>query len=68
MIEQAPATTTDKRFTTLQARAAQAGFALHADPRGGYYATRWGQVRMFDTLGDVEQWVRVVVGERRAAA
>lgn len=53
-----------KTFATLQL----AGFELHTDPMGGYYVMRWGQLRMFDTLGDVEQWVRVVVGERRAAA
>jgi len=70
--EQAPAlpvgAAPDKRFATLQARAALAGFELHTDPMGGYYVMRWGQLRMFDTLGDVEQWVRMVVGERRAAA
>lgn len=63
-----PASATDERFATLQARAALAGFELRTDPMGGYYVMRWGQLRMFDTLGDVEQWVRMVVGERRAAA
>lgn len=53
----------DKRFATLQARAALAGFSLHADPRGGYYATRWGQVREFRSgLDGVERWIELVTG------
>jgi len=53
-----------KPFATLQL----AGFELHTDPMGGYYVMRWGQMRMFDSLAEVEQWVRLVAGERRAAA
>lgn len=53
----------DKRFATLQARAAQAGFALHADKRGAYYATRWWQVREFRSgLDGVERWLELVTG------
>lgn len=56
------ATDADKRFATLQARAARAGFELHADPRGGYYATRWGQVREFRSMAGVERWIELVTG------
>lgn len=67
--EQAPAlpvgAAPDKRFATLQARAALAGFSLHADPRGGYYATRWGQVREFRSgLDGVERWLEIVTGRK----
>lgn len=58
----------EKSFGTLQARAALAGFELRTDPMGGYYVMRWGQLRMFDSLADVERWLRMVVGERWEAA
>ena len=35
-----------KAFATLAAEAALAGYELRADPLGGYYVTRWGQMRM----------------------
>jgi hypothetical protein len=56
-----------KAFATLAASAALAGYELRADPLGGFYVMRWGQMRMFDTLAEVEQWLRVVVGKKRAA-
>lgn len=56
------------RFATLQARAALSGYALHADPNGGFYATRWGQLRMFDALDECEAWVDRVSGVRRFGA
>jgi hypothetical protein len=53
-----------KRFATLRATAALAGFELHTDPQCGFYATRWGQLRMFDSLDEVEGWLEM---ERRGA-
>lgn len=55
--------TIDKRFATLRAEAAVAGYDLRTDPLGGYYATRWGYVRLFDGLDDAEAWLRRVSGK-----
>lgn len=56
-----------KRLATLTAQAALAGYVVRADPMGGYYVTRWGQMRMFDSLAEVEQWLQMVTGKRAAA-
>ena len=55
-----------KAFATLAASAALAGYELRPDPLGGYYVTRWGQLRMFDSLAEVEQWLRFVTGKKAA--
>lgn len=55
-------------FATLQARAALAGYELRTDPLGGYYASRWGHVRMFDTLEEADAWLRRVSGKPAACS
>lgn len=45
------------RMATLRAAAARAGFDLRTDPMGCCYATRWGQVRVFDSIEDVQAWL-----------
>jgi len=55
-----------KSLATLAAEAALAGFELRTDPMGGFYVMRWGQLRMFDTLAEVERWLRVVTGRQAA--
>lgn len=55
-----------KRFTTLQARAALSGVALHClDTDFGtqaYIATRWSMTKQLDDLNEVETWLDRVTG------
>ena len=55
-----------KRLATLQARAALKGYELQADPLGGFYATRWGHLKLFDSLEDFERWFAFVTGGKAA--
>lgn len=56
----------DKRFSTLQARAALGGVTLFAiDGDHGqsiFIASRWALTRPFDSLDDVAIWLDRVIG------
>ncbi len=54
------------RFANAVARAALAGYELRTDPLGAFYATRWGQMRMFESLDEIKQWVVLMTGKRAA--
>jgi hypothetical protein len=49
-----------KRFATLQAHLALAGFSLTRAADGYYVVARWNQARHLDTLEQVEQFHRRV--------
>jgi hypothetical protein len=49
-----------KRFATLQAHLALAGFSMTRAPEGYYVVARWNQTRHLETLEQVEQLQRTV--------
>jgi len=51
-----------KRFATLQAYLALAGFSLTRATDGYYVVARWNQTRHLETLEQVEQFHRRVAG------
>jgi hypothetical protein len=53
-----------KRLATLQAELALIGHELVALPGGGFVVARWGQVRALADLAEVEQFLRLVKGNR----
>jgi hypothetical protein len=61
-----PAAVDAKRFATLCAAAALAGYELRTDPLGAFYATRWGYMTMFDSLDEAERWLERVSGKKAA--
>ena len=56
----------EKQFTTLQARFALVGHALHrsqpANRPVSYYATRWGLVRYLHSLEEAHQFLSQIGG------
>lgn len=49
-----------KVYATLQARAALAGFELVRMPGGDYVIGRWGMVRAFPDVAQIEAFLRQV--------
>lgn len=54
----------EKRFANAAARAALAGVTLIADSTPRFLASRWGLMRVFDSLEAVERWLDLVTGVR----